>query len=489
MTMAGESVQPRAQSFTGRVAAILAGELVNKGGVVVAFILLAHTIDPTAYGDVEWALSATMVFALASDAGLSTWGSAQIAVRPADAALIAGRVAALRFTMAVPAYAVLACLAWFRGGQAGTALLVYGLMLFVTPLFLQYLFNGFLQTRWAALGNALRGLTFAAAVVLAVQPASRPVVVAFAEVAAALALALCNAIVLLRVFPSVARRFPAAWWDGFRPANLRAVLGRSWRIGASEISWAVLWYSGLVLLGYLATSADAAWHSAGLRLVLAIHTGVWLYLFVLLPNLTRLLASDHAAWRRLTEESLRLTAWMGLAAALACTLGARPILTTIFGERFEPAIPILRTLIWVVPIAWMSGHLRYSFIAADRPEKDYHAALVGASTTVAATLVLVPAWQSLGAAAALLIGMTANAVAAGVLARGLLPEVSVLRSVRAGTIACAVCLAVGLGLAPLLGEAAATAAAVSLFLAAALVAERDRARALWRWQMGSIPRG
>jgi PST family polysaccharide transporter len=428
-----------------------------------------------------------MVFTLASDAGLSTWAAAQVAVRPADAAAIAGKVGALRLALAVPAYAVLAILAWMRGGGAGTALLVYGLMLFLTPLFLQFLFNGLMQTRWAALGNALRGLTFAAAVFVLIRPASQPFVVAMAEVAGALALAICNLVILARVFGGVARDWPAAFRDGLRPASLRGVLARSWRIGASELARGVLWYAGLILLGYLASSADAAWHSAGLRLVLALHTGVWLYLYVLLPNLTRLLASDHPAWRRLTEESLRLTGWMGLAIALAGTLGARPILTTVFGERFEPAIPVLRTMIWVVPIAWLSGHVRYSFIAADRPEKDYHAALIGAGSTVAFTLILVPVLQSLGAAIALLIGMSANALAARHLARRILPEVALARSVRASTLFCAGCLALGFALGPLVGEPAAALAAVLVFSAIALVMERERARTLWRWQMGGMP--
>ena len=97
-------------------------------------------------------------------------------------------------------------------------------------------------------------------------------------------------------------------------------------------------------------------------------------------------------------------------------------------------------------------------------------------------------WQAfLGAAIALLIGMSANAVAARQLARRILPEVALARSVRASTLFCAGCLALGFALGPLVGEPAAALGAVVVFSGIALVMERERARALWRWQMGGMP--
>jgi O-antigen/teichoic acid export membrane protein len=407
-------------SFHSRLAAVLAGELISKACVVGAIFWLARRLDPAAYGEVEWVLSLTMVGTVAADAGLTSWASARVAAEPSEASSLVARVGALRLALAAPVYAALLIVAWSYGGRAGSALAICGLVLFLTPLFLQYLFNGLFQPRWAAFGQALRGATFAVAVVLFVHPGSSPSVVAVAELLGAAALALCSLAVLRMVL-----RLPVATSAG--RLGLRSLLSQSWTIGASEIAWGVHWYVGLILLGVLATTTDAAWHAAGLRLALALHTIVWLYLYVLLPNLARLTASDPAGWAPFVERSLRVSGWAGVGIALGVTLGAEPILATLFGAPFAAAAPALRATIWIVPIAWMSGHIRYSLIAAGHPWRDCQAALAGAGTTIVLTLALVPFLQSTGAGLALVGGTAANAIAASWLARGVLPPLALGR--------------------------------------------------------------
>src|SRR5262249_4869630 len=151
---------------------------------------------------------------------------------------------------------------------------------------------------------------------------------------------------------------------------------------------------------------------------------VWLYLYVLLPVLSRRLLEDAAGWKPLVERSLRVTGWAGLELALVGTLGARPILTTLFGLPFAAAVPALRIMMWVVPVAWMSGHVRYSLIAAGHARREYHAGLVGAVATILLSVLLAPAFRSVGTALALLGGTIANAVVAVWLSRGVLPDLS-----------------------------------------------------------------
>lgn len=470
------------QSFASRLAAVFGGELVNKGSVVVAFMWLARTLDPAAYGQVEWALSLTMVLTLFADAGLSTWAAAQVAAEPSQTPRLIAQVGWLRLLLAIPSYLLLLAIAWLYGGQAGSALAIYGLVLWLTPFFLQYTFNGLLRTGWAALGNAVRGLTFLLMVVLTVHPGASPARVATAEVMGAAALALCNVLVLRTMFDL---RVPIrVGLDG-----LRLILQRSWRIGATELTWGVHWYSGLILLGYLATSPDAAWHSASLRLVMALHTGVWLYLYVLLPNLARVVSRDPAAWAEIVAESLRLTSWAGCAVALVGTLGAETILTLVFGPPFVAAVPAFRAAAWVVPVAWMSGHIRYSLIAAQQQQLDYRAGLIGAATTIVSTLVLAPSLRSAGSGIALLLGTIANAVAAWAFGRAVLPSFAYSRHVRASVAACSVCLALGFGLRSTLGEARATVVAGGLFAGVAILAERRTVEKFGQMLMESLRRG
>ena len=466
----------RPQPFHSRLLAICIGELLNKAAVVAAFVWIARTIDPGLYGQVEWALSVTMAALLVADAGLTTSATAVVAADSDEAPTFVARVAWLRLTLAVPAYALLLVAAWLKGGAAGSALAVYGAILFLQPFFLQYFFDGSLQTRWTAAGNALRGSTFLVLVLLLVRARSQPAAVATAEVLGASALALCNFIVARRVFKLSPRLA-----DGRH--GLWPLFQRTWRVGASDVTWGIQAYSGLILLGYMATAQETAWHSSSLRLLLAIHTGVWLYLFTLLPNLTRL-AHDPAGWKRMVEQSVRLTGWVGCGIALVGTLAARTILTTLFGPPFVAAVSPFRAMIWVVPVAWLSGHIRYSLIVARHPELEYRAKLVGAGTTIVLTLALVPGLKSTGSALALLGGTVANALAAWVLMRGVLPAGKYARSMAASILCCLVCLMVGFSATPAVGEAPAALMAGTLMMATAIVAERHRLRDLVRVVIG-----
>jgi O-antigen/teichoic acid export membrane protein len=305
-------------------------------------------------------------------------------------------------------------------------------------------------------------------VFLFVDAMTSPAVIALAEVAGGVVLAVCNVAILrsvlkLRVRLGVARQ------------RLGELLAHSWTVAAGELTWGVHWYSGVVLLGYLAAATETAWHAAALRLVMAAHTIVWLYLYVLLPNLARLVVIDGRAWARALEQSLRLTGWIGYAVALAGTLAARTMLEIVFGDAFIAAAPALQVLIWIIPIVWMGNHLNYSLVAAGHPGRAYQAALAGAATAITGTALTGGALGSTGAAIALFGGAVMNAIVALTMARRALPPIAVTRSIAPASLTCFACLVLGIALAPVAGEIASTLAACTALAAVAVYAERDRA--------------
>lgn len=457
------------QPFHHRLAAVFAGEFASKAAVTVALILLARTLTPRVYGEAEWVLSLIWIFTIVADAGLSRWAAAEIAVTPGHTAALIGQVGWMRVTLAAAAYALLLVVAAVRGGDAGRALAVCGLGLLVSPFFLQYVFDGLFQPTWGALGQAVRGVTFATVALSLARADSPPAVVALADVAGAAALALCHIIVLrgvLHIRPAVGRPNRDAF----------SILGRSWPVGASELMSSVFWFGGAVLLGYLSTSTDVAWYAASLRIVMALHTAVWLYFTVLLPNLARQLRKDGTSWTSTVDRSIRLTSWIGCGLAASVTIGASAILTALFGPSFASAAPALRVVAWVVPILWCSGHLRFSFIAAGQPRKDSRAAGVGAAVTVGLTVALVPAFGSLGAALALLGGAIANAMAAVRLAVDVLPAAALSAGFLPGLFASAVTTGLGAILTPIAGAWLSAVVAGGLPLAVGLIRERNGAR-------------
>jgi len=453
--------------FLRRVCTMGAGEFASKVAVTLAFIWLARVLEPAVYGQVEWALSLLAVGALVADAGLGTWATSRIGREPDAAPMLVARVGWLRLALSMGTASALLVVASAYGGGAGAALAVYAAVLLLTPFFLPYLFNGVLRSEWSGLCSAARGVGFAGAVAVLVHTGGSARRVALAEVFGAVLCALCSLFVARFV---LTLRVPVR---AGRHGSL-ALLRHSWPIGASEITWGVLWYAGLILLGYLARPEDAAWHAVGLRIVLGLHTLVWLYLYALLPTLARTVTTDAAHWKRTLEASLRTTGWVSCALALVGTLAARPLLVGVFGAAFAPAAPALRLLVWVLPVAWASGHIRYSFIASNQPRLDYHAALAGAGVTVLLTLLLAPRWRSAGAALALLGGVLANALAAAVLARRALPPVAFVASLWPSAASCLGCLMLGAILTPVAGDIRSTLTAAVALAGLAVLVERGR---------------
>jgi O-antigen/teichoic acid export membrane protein len=469
-------------SFERRIAAVIAGELINKASVMFAFVWLARTITQSTYGDVEWATSIMFVAVLVGDAGLTTWGAAEIAARPERARRLRHAIAKLRIRLAAPAYLALLAAGYARSGSAFATVAVYGLTLWITPFLLQHVFNGLYETRWVAVGSAARGLAFLSVVMLFASPESTALVPAIAEVLGAGAMALAHFIGAKRVLEL--RTDPPV----IDSAPVDPILPRSWTIGASELVWGLQWSFGLLWLGYVAPSEGVAWHSAGLRIVAALHTGVYLYLYVLLPTLARLLAdrSRDDEWRTTLAESMRLTAWAGFGVALVTVVGAEVILEAAFGAPYVAAATGLRLMIWAVPIAWASGHIRYSLIAMGQPKLDYRSAVAGTATTIMLTIVLVPSLGPTGAAAALVAGILANGLTAWHLGRRYLPATKFVIALLPSVAAMAVAWTIASGLQPLIGIWSA-AVAFALFGALAASAAKSRICALLAQTRFSVP--
>src|SRR5262249_30031109 len=114
------------------------------------------------------------------------------------------------------------------------------------------------------------------------------------------------------------------------PARLSrdALSLRDWRrhsraaraLGLAPNSWAALTYLPTVLLARLATGEQVGWFTASHRMVMGLHTFVWLYFFNLLPSIARCVQQPKSNLRFLLSGSLRLTGILSLLGALVATV-------------------------------------------------------------------------------------------------------------------------------------------------------------------------
>jgi len=450
--------------FSKRYLTLFAGEVLSKLCVFAAFAYLARVLGPSGFGLIELALSITLFFVMAVDGGLGSYGARVVSARPDEAPRLLAQITAIRAIAAVIAYVPILLGSLFYGMPGAGMLAVYGLVVFVVPLFNQWLFQCFRAMHLVATGTALRNVVFALVVFALVRRGADLRLVALAEVAGAAALAVFTTVSLRRVLHiSPDPR-------GLSSGAMR-MLRQSWPLGASEVTWAALWYSPGIVLGALSTNEQLAWLASPLRIVLALHTFVWLYFFNLLPALSRALVNGDDEWRSLTRRSLRTSMWVAGLVALTGTLFAPVIVQTVYGADYAAAARPLQIVIWMIPLAWFSGHFRYSLIAAGEQRWEFGALAVTVAVTVTCTWLTAPSLGAVGAAIGLVLGGAINGLLAWLAVASRVGTFDAVTPAAGSIVACLACVAIGFALGAAAGSL--TGAVVAMLVYLVTAARRD----------------
>jgi len=462
---------PSARSFTVRYLTLFGGEAVSKLCVMAAFAYLAHVLTPGEYGTVELALSITLFFVLSVESGMGLYGASQLAAAPARLSTLVPQVMVLRLLLGAPLFALLLAVAWRFAPAFLGILSVNGLAVLLTPFLVQWVFQGLRQMQWVAAGSALRNLTFVALVLLLVGPGADIRLAAVAEVGGITALAVFNLVVLrTRIHASLD-------WRG-SVAGARQLFSRIWFMGFGDLTWACIWYGPAVVLRWMDLPDEVAWITASVRVVVALHTFVWLYFFNLLPNLSKELATGVDAWRRLVSRSLGAALWPALLIAVAGSLGAPVVMPLVFGSGYAAAILPAQIAVWMIPITWYSGHFRFSLIAAGRQRNEVVISAISAVAGVAGALVLGRTHGGVGAAAALAGAGVLNALLATLAASRLIGAVGVGANAIPVVVVTIVSLAIGFATTSAAGALAGAAAGCVVFAVAAVRYNNELVRTL-----------
>ena len=401
---------PSAQSDTGRKLALnffllVAGEMTAKLLTFASLTYLARTLGPTNYGFIEFTLAVMVFFTLPADLGLGSYGAREIAHNPANTSRLLHAVTGLRMALALCSMALLAVfiLLLNKGPEVKYLIALYGVSLLGGPFLLQWFFQAHDQMRWVGVASIIRQAGFAALVFIFCHRQSSLIYVGAIE---------CGSVACVAIYCAcVTRRMGFGWpWPDLRLRHLAGHLGQAVPIGLAEIAWAFMWYFCTVLLGLVFSGSTLGWFGAAHRVVMALHTFVWLYFFNLLPSISRCVGRPAAQLLDLMNGSIRLIAWTGLFGAALLTALAPQVLGILYGQSFRGAAASFSILVWMLPIAMLSGHYRYTLIAYRLQNRLLRCTVISAVVAVALGFALVPLYGGMGAAWALLIANAVNAL-------------------------------------------------------------------------------
>ncbi len=118
----------------------------------------------------------------------------------------------------------------------------------------------------------------------------------------------------------------------------------------------------------------------------------------LYPSLARQAIADASALPSIYQRTLRYLMSLSLPIAIGTWLLADQLVPFLFGPEYTPAIPVLRIIIWVLPLMYASEFLGYVVIIAGQEARVARAVIISTTINVLANLILIPLYGIFAAA-------------------------------------------------------------------------------------------
>ena len=359
--------------FFRDLSVLVGGQIAVKLLGFVAFAYLARRLDLEAYGSVEFIVGLAGLVWLMADPGFSTIGVRRAAAAPSERPFLAAQIPVIR-----SCFAFICALAMIIGVVAasnsptlrGLALL-YAASVLLSAWYQEWLLQSAGLMAQVAFAQMLRTSVFLLVIVLLVWDSGDALLVGCGEIAAV------GAAAAYSLYVQQHRIAPV------RLASVRTtdLIREAIPVGMSSVVWSAAQYAPLFLMGTIVGGSDTGIFAGANRLVASIAGFSYVYHFNLYATAARVAAEDHMAFVALMRNSFRLGAWVTIGGALGISLAAAPILGIVFGPDFESAAPVLATMIWTVPVLFLSDHARCTLILA-KPELNVFFAQVSGLVTV-----------------------------------------------------------------------------------------------------------
>lgn len=191
----------------------------------------------------------------------------------------------------------------------------------------------------------------------------------------------------------------------FRREGLRRTFTVSVAYAASKLGTAVLTYIDAVMLQAISGNGAAAQYGAAYRLSLAVRLAPQIYSDSLSQPVARLARTDRAQLADLFNRAASQLFMLAVPIALGGLLLAEPLMTTIFGDRYAEAAPVVALLLLTLLVQFPRQAVIQSALALGLERRVALAYLATIVVNVSVNALLIPTYGPLGAAIAMVVSV------------------------------------------------------------------------------------
>jgi PST family polysaccharide transporter len=353
-------------------------QLANQLIPLVSIPYLASVLGPAGWGRLAVAQSFGLYLTTILEYGFNLSATREIAGNPRDAGRIAGRVlsaqAGLYLVGALCTVLVLPRFSIFREDS----LLILSTLIWVIPqgISLQWLFQGLDRLPLLALATLCARFLGLAGLFAFVRAPGDLALAQMVQAVPALLLLSAAAVVLLRE-TGLSRPAIAEVWTTLRSSFLLFVYRAGLNVHAAAMAF---------LLGCVAAPEVVGYYAAAERVAKAALSFLDPLTLTLFPRLTALAAGqrNRLAWRGTGALFLA-----GTLLGAALFIGAPYLVPFLLGERFRPAIDVLRILAALGPLSGLSQALGPTWLLAERGDSLFLTVVLSVAASVLMLLLVI----------------------------------------------------------------------------------------------------
>jgi O-antigen/teichoic acid export membrane protein len=377
---------------------LFAGEAASRVFGFLTTAVLARRLGVDGFGQIGFAAAIMAYGVVFTDLGLMTVGTRSVARERTLAGELVGSVVPLRLLLSLVAAAgmVLIALVLPKPATVKWLLAIYAGAVIIQSVMFEWVFIGAEKMGFVSLSRVVTNCGYFGLVLLLVRtPGSLLLVPVAFGVATAL-----GALVLLIAY---APRFGLPRLR-FRLTGWRELLKSAWPIGASSLLTQLHVNLGLILLGLTATFQQTGIYNSAYRLVFFLMTLDRVFYTVFFPVVSRFLKDQPGRLAELVGAAMRMILALSIPFCAGAFILARPILGLVFSAGYVGAFPVLRILVWFLPLSMFNSLAGYTLLAAGNERLFLRNTAIGVGAAVVFNLVAIPLAGSTGAALAIVAG-------------------------------------------------------------------------------------
>jgi len=366
------------------------GELLARGMHALAFVLLARALGEVALGQFGLATAITSYALLVVMQGFDVIAMREVSRETGELRTYVRQILGLRALLAAAAGAAIGAYVLVSRGDVttGRLLLVLGLSYATNAMSPRWTFLAIEESRPLAVAGLLSQACFLLAAAL-IRSSAQVLWVAGAQVAGEAVAATFLLWILWRRYgpltPAFDRTFAAALMRHSWPVTLSLWLGN------------MFYNFDVVMLGAMGKGVEIGIYLACYRCVTVFTPLLAAFQNSALPWLARSYPDYQSVRRRLYWLTVAATAVLG-AAGLVIGVGARDLLTLLFGASYGGGDRILRVLVWVLPLQGARALFRQLLLTYHLQRTDTRNVSLAVVTNIVLDFALIPRFGALGCA-------------------------------------------------------------------------------------------